>query len=156
MAVFLTPLSLPGPSCWDAPEVGSSSPSPRSCRPGLPGINRWTFMQPLLDGGAHHPHTVHWSIPCSGYFCQISLKIRMSMCIFLSVCLFYIFYFYTTFKGYFLFTVITKYWLHSPCCTIHLWAYLTSNTLYLPLPPTVLTTSLFFISVSLLLFCYIH
>ena len=29
--------------------------------------------------------------------------------------------------------VITKYWLYSLCCTVHLWACLTSNGLYLPL-----------------------
>ena len=46
---------------------------------------------------------------------------------------------------------ITKYWLHSPCCTIHPAAYLTPNTLYflcphpnIVLPPSPLvTTSLF-------------
>ena len=43
--------------------------------------------------------------------------------------------FYTIFKGYFPFTVITKYWLYSPCCTMHPWAYLTPNSLYLSLPP---------------------
>ena len=29
------------------------------------------------------------------------------------------FYFYIIFKGYFPFTVITKYWLYSVCYTIH-------------------------------------
>ena len=38
------------------------------------------------------------------------------------------------FKGYFPFTVITKYWLFSPCCTIHPLAYLTPSSLCLPLP----------------------
>ena len=32
---------------------------------------------------------------------------------------FIVFYFYTIFKGYFQFTVITKYCLYSLCCTIH-------------------------------------
>ena len=41
--------------------------------------------------------------------------------------------FYTVFKGYIPFTVITKYWLYSPCCTIHPRAYLIPNSLYLPL-----------------------
>ena len=44
------------------------------------------------------------------------------------------FYFLYSFKGYFPFTVITKYWLYSLCCIIHPWAYLTPNSLYLPLP----------------------
>ena len=79
---------------------------------------------------------------------------------------FFLFFFYRIFKGYFLFTVITKYWFYSPCCTIHPWAYLTPNSLCLPLshpsiapPPSLsplVTTSLFSVSVSLLLFCYIH
>ena len=49
----------------------------------------------------------------------------------------------------------------SPCCTAHPWAYLTSNSLCYPVPssytaPTpLITSSLFFISVTLLLFCYI-
>ena len=42
--------------------------------------------------------------------------------------------FYTIFKGYSPFIVITKYWLCSPCCTTHPWAYLTLSSLYLPLP----------------------
>ena len=37
------------------------------------------------------------------------------------------------FKGYFPFTVVTKYWPYSLCCTIHPWAYCTPNNLYLPL-----------------------
>ena len=36
--------------------------------------------------------------------------------------------FYTVFKGYFPFTIITKYWLYSPCCIIHL-----SSSHWLPL-----------------------
>ena len=61
------------------------------------------------------------------------------------------------FKGYFSFTDIPKYGLHSLCCEIYPWAYLTSNSLYFPLFYVTLgTTSLFSISVSLLLFCYIH
>ena len=57
--------------------------------------------------------------------------------------------------------VITKYWLYFPCCTVILsWAYLKPNSLYLPLPDLciypsrlslLVTTSLFSISVSLLL-----
>ena len=41
------------------------------------------------------------------------------------------------FKGSFPFpcSVITKYWLYSPCCTIHPWTHLTCNSLYFPLPP---------------------
>ena len=54
---------------------------------------------------------------------------------------------------------ITKYGLYFPCCTIHPWAYLTPNSLYLalphayiaPPPSTLATTSLFSMSVSLLL-----
>ena len=44
-----------------------------------------------------------------------------------------IFNFYKILKDYFPFIVITKYWLHSQCCTIHPWACLTPNSLYLPL-----------------------
>ena len=36
------------------------------------------------------------------------------------------------FKGYLPLTAITKYWLYSPCCTIHPWAYLTPKFV----PPT--------------------
>ena len=32
---------------------------------------------------------------------------------------FIIFHFYTISKGYFPFTLITKYWLYFSCCTIH-------------------------------------
>ena len=42
--------------------------------------------------------------------------------------------FNTIFKGYFPCTVITKCWLHFPCCTIHPWACLSPNSLYPPLP----------------------
>ena len=45
------------------------------------------------------------------------------------------FTFYIIFKGYLPFTIITKYWLHSPCCTIHPCAYLIPRILYHPLPP---------------------
>ena len=41
--------------------------------------------------------------------------------------------FFIIFKGYFSFTVITKYWPYSPCGTIYRWAYLTPNRLYLSL-----------------------
>ena len=69
---------------------------------------------------------------------------------------------HTIFKGYFPFIVITKYWLHSPCCTVHPWAYATPSSLCLPLPhpciisppSSLVTTNLH--SVSLLLFYYIH
>ena len=44
-------------------------------------------------------------------------------------------FFNTILKGCFPWTVITKYWLYSLCCTIHPWAYLTPNSLYLPLLP---------------------
>lgn len=43
-----------------------------------------------------------------------------------------------SFKSYSLFTVITKYRLYSLCCTTHLWACLIPNSLYLPLPTTIL------------------
>ena len=33
-------------------------------------------------------------------------------------------YFYTNFKGYFPFTVITKYWLYSPCDTLELYTHI--------------------------------
>jgi len=42
--------------------------------------------------------------------------------------------FYKKFKGYFQFIIIIKYWLHSLCCTIHPWAYLTLKSFCLPLP----------------------
>ena len=64
-------------------------------------------------------------------------------------------------KGYFPFTVIPIHQLYSLCCTIHSWACLISSILYFPLPypyivppppfPLV-TTCLFFVSMSLLLF----
>ena len=47
----------------------------------------------------------------------------------------FFFNFYIIFKDYFPWTVISKYWLFSPCCTVHPWACLTSNTLQLPLRP---------------------
>ena len=60
---------------------------------------------------------------------------------------------------YFPFTVIKKYWLYSPYCTLHLWAYLTPNSLYqllsypyIVLPIPLVTTSFFSMSVSLLFF----
>ena len=71
---------------------------------------------------------------------------------------------YTIFKVYFPFTVIIKYWLYPLCCTIYPWAYLTPNNLYLllphsyvfPFPSPQITTSLFSISESLLLFfCFV-
>ena len=42
--------------------------------------------------------------------------------------------FYSIFKGYFPFSVITKYWLYSPCFIPHTWACLIPNTLCLPFP----------------------
>ena len=36
------------------------------------------------------------------------------------------------FKADFPLTVIIKYWLHFPCCTVPPWAYLTPNSLFLP------------------------
>ena len=78
------------------------------------------------------------------------------------------FYLDKIFKGYFPFTVTTKYWLHSLCCTVHPWACLTTSSLYLPLShldvvspsSSLVTTSEFwsheqFGLVNLLLFCYI-
>ena len=66
-------------------------------------------------------------------------------------------------KGYTQFTVITKYWPYSPCCTRHpcTLPYIQyfippSPQLLCCTPPTPITTSLFPISPSLLLFCYIH
>ena len=71
------------------------------------------------------------------------------------------------FKDYFPFTVITEYWLYSPCCTIHpcsvsytqIVSTSHSPTSILPLPfhhpPPLVTSSVFSTSVSLLLFCYI-
>lgn len=47
-------------------------------------------------------------------------------------------YYYYNFKGYFPFTVIIKYWLHSLCCTLHSWAYLISSSLDFSLPTPVL------------------
>lgn len=56
----------------------------------------------------------------------------------------------------------SKYWLYSPCCTIHPWACLKPNSSHLPLPhpsiaslplPPPVSTGLFSLSVSLLLFC---
>ena len=41
---------------------------------------------------------------------------------------------YKSFKGYFSFTVITKYCQYSPCCLAHPWTHLPLNSLYLPLP----------------------
>ena len=41
------------------------------------------------------------------------------------------FIFYTIFKGYFLFTVIKKYWLYSPYYTVHPGACHTPDSLYL-------------------------
>ena len=43
--------------------------------------------------------------------------------------------FYKNVKGYFQFIIIIKYRLHSLCCTIHPWAYLTLKSLCLPLLP---------------------
>ena len=37
-------------------------------------------------------------------------------------------------KCYTPFTVITQYWLYSPCSTIYPWAYLAANSLYFPIP----------------------
>ena len=69
--------------------------------------------------------------PSPGLFFFYNL-ILISNNIFLSI---YIFKnFYTIFKGYFPFTVITNYWLYSPCCTVHPWAYLIPSSLYLPSP----------------------
>ena len=76
---------------------------------------------------------------------------------------------YSILKGYFPFIVIMKYWLYSPWRTVHLWVYLISSSLYLPLlllhpsfvpsHPPLLAMSLFSISVSLfllyLLVCFI-
>ena len=42
--------------------------------------------------------------------------------------------FYSIFKGYFPFSVITKYWLYSPCFILHTWASLIPSILCLPLP----------------------
>ena len=66
------------------------------------------------------------------------------------------------FKSYFSFTVTTKYWLYSLCCTIHPLGYLIPSSLYLLLPHPyitppclpLVTTSLFSTSVSLLLFLF--
>ena len=38
------------------------------------------------------------------------------------------------FKGYFFHLVITEYRLYSLCCTVYLWVYFISSSLYLPLP----------------------
>ena len=40
----------------------------------------------------------------------------------------------TTFKGYFPFTLVTKYWLCSLCCTIHPRVDLTASSFCLPFP----------------------
>ena len=65
--------------------------------------------------------------------------------------------------GYFPFMVITKYWFHSPCCTLHpcslsytqKFVPLTLLPVYFPSHPLV-STSLFSVSVSLLFCCHIH
>ena len=46
----------------------------------------------------------------------------------------FFFFFFLKFKACCPFTVITKYWLYSSCCTTHWWAYITASSLYLPLP----------------------
>ena len=71
----------------------------------------------------------------------------------------------TVFKRYTSFIVI-KYWLYSPYCTIYpcslfyTWQFATLNVQPLhwasPSLSPLVTTSLFSVSVSLLLFCYIH
>ena len=53
----------------------------------------------------------------------------------------FFFFFITVFKGYFPFTVITKYWLYSPCCTVHRWACLIPVVCTSHLPAPVLTPS---------------
>ena len=68
------------------------------------------------------------------------------------------------FKSYFSFTVTSKFWIYSPCCPIYPWTYVIPSGLYPPLshpysiPATLclVSTGLFSIFVSLLLFCYIH
>ena len=67
------------------------------------------------------------------------------------------------FKSCFPLAVIRKFWLDFPYCAIPPWSYLTLSSLGLPrlhscvaYPSMVITTNVFSISVSLLLFCYIH
>ena len=55
-------------------------------------------------------------------------------CLILPWLFYLIIYLYLIFKGYFPFTVIIKHWLYSLCYTLHPWAYLIANNLYLPFP----------------------
>lgn len=76
--------------------------------------------------------------------------------------------YYTIFKGYTPFTVIIKYWLHAlrpavyPCGlrTLHVVVCTSLSPIHFmplyPSPSSLVATSLFFISVSLFLVCYIH
>ena len=74
---------------------------------------------------------------------------------------FFLIYIYIQCKGYFAFTINTKYWLYSPYYIICPWVYLTPidcTSYYPPLycPSSIVTTSLFTTSESLLLFCFIN
>ena len=62
---------------------------------------------------------------------------------------------YAILKNYFPFTVITKCWLYSLCCTVHSWVHLTPflSYLYYSFPhSSLVTASLFSVSVDLLFF----
>ena len=74
---------------------------------------------------------------------------------YLSLSLSYFLSYYTIVKFCFPFILITEYWLYSPCCTIHPWAHLTPETLYLqllqlciapsPLHSSLVTSRLFYL-----------
>ena len=54
------------------------------------------------------PYSYPWNL-CNFFFRELFLIIQVLNN--------FIFYFYTILKSYFAFTVITIYWLYSPCCT---------------------------------------
>lgn len=78
----------------------------------------------------------YWVCHKSGYHICVCLFLGCLFCSIILFCLLkkFFFNFKTISKGYFPFTVITKYWLYSLCCTVHLWTWLTPNGLHLPLP----------------------
>ena len=102
------------------------------------------------------------------YFCFDTLSLEISLNFIIEIertctlkfwfCLLIL---YAMFKHYFQFTVITKYWLYSLCCTMHPWTYLTPKRLYLPplhCPSplsSLVTINLFSVSVRLFPFFFI-
>ena len=77
-----------------------------------------------------HPVYQHLLLVCLSKYLQnstTSYHVSATTLLWVTIILFFTLkkFFYTISKGYFPFTVIRKYWLYAPCCTILPWVYLT-------------------------------